>query len=190
MSQTSLLFCAVALVVACAPSSDESATTDSTASRPAATPAAPVPTTSAWQVRPDGADPLRIGMTAAEARRVLSLAAAPASQGCSYLAGAPESALHAFVMLTNDTVVRIDVRDSVLATAEGARVGDTEGRLKQLYGDRVSVQPHKYLPNGHYLVVRAPGDAANRIVFETNGTVVTTYRAGRRPEVENVEGCG
>jgi hypothetical protein len=78
----------------------------------------------------------------------------------------------------------------VLATAEGARVGDSEARIKEIYGDRVTVQPHKYLPNGHYLVVAAAGDAANRIVFETDGKVVTTYRAGRRPEVENVEGCG
>ncbi len=30
----------------------------------------------------------------------------------------------------------------------------------------------------------------NRIVFETDGQVVTTYRAGRFPPVEYVERCG
>jgi hypothetical protein len=144
-----------------------------------------------WSIRPDRAGPVRVGMTAADARRVLGLPGdSTNNDGCSYLEGVAGTALHANVMLTSDTVVRFDVLDSAIATAEGARVGDTEDQIRKLYAGRVTVQPHKYVPNGHYLVVTAPGDTADRIVFETDGKVVTKYRAGRTPEVELVEGCG
>ena len=77
------------------------------------------------------------------------------------------------------------------ATAEGARVGDSEARIRSLYVGRLSMQPHKYA-EGRYLIVtpREPADSAYRIVFETDGRVVTKYRAGRLPEVQWVERCG
>lgn len=94
------------------------------------------------------------------------------------------------VMVTRDTVVRIDVDSVGVATAEGARVGDTEASVLARYKGRVTVEPHKYTgPDGHYLVVSVPGDTVHRIIFETDGAKVLTYRAGRRPEVELVEGC-
>jgi hypothetical protein len=144
-----------------------------------------------WTANASGAGPVQVGMTAAEVRTALGMDAStsPAAQGCSYLAGTAKTKLHATVMLTNDTVVRVDVIDTVLKTAEGARVGDTEARIQQLYAGRVSVQPHKYVAGGHYLVVTAPGDANNRLVFETDGKVVKRYRVGREPEVEYVESC-
>ena len=129
-------------------------------------------------------------MTADDARRVLGLPAGKGSEGCSYLGGTAGTRLHANVMLSNDTVVRFDVLDSAIATAEGARVGDTEARIRQLYQGRVVEQPHKYVAGGHYFVVSPAGATGQRIVFETDGRVVTRYRAGREPEVENVEGCG
>lgn len=148
--------------------------------------------TAAWRARADGAGPVRVGMTAAEARTALGLGAStsPAVEGCAYLAGTANTRLHANVMLTSDTVVRIDVLDTLLRTNEGARVGDSEARIKQLYAGRVTVQPHKYTSGGHYLVVTTPDNARNRLVFETDGRVVTRYRVGREPEVEQVEGRG
>jgi quercetin dioxygenase-like cupin family protein len=74
-----------------------------------------------------------------------------------------------------------------VATAEGARIGDTDGRIRELYEGRVTEQPNKYTP-GHSLVVTP--DAEHRIIFETDGKVVTRFRAGRLPEVEWVERCG
>jgi len=129
-------------------------------------------------------------MTARDARKILKLPATRGSEGCSYLAGTAGTRLHANVMLSNDTVVRFDILGRDMPTAEGARVGDTEDRIRQLYAGRTAEQPHKYLPGGHYLVVTPAGESVERIVFETDGKVVTKYRAGRRPEVENVEGCG
>ena len=177
------------VVVACGQSAEKGGPADSAATGAAVVPA-PAAADTAWVVRPGSVGPVRVGMTAGEARRVLGLAAGKGSEGCSYLGGTAGTRLHANVMLSNDTVVRFDVLDSAMATAEGARVGDTEERVRQLYAGDVAEQPHKYLPGGHYLIVTPAGESVERVVFETDGKVVTKYRAGRRPEVENVEGCG
>jgi hypothetical protein len=81
------------------------------------------------------------------------------------------------------------VRSGTIPTAAGARIGDTEARIKSLYEGRVTTTPHKYVKGGHYLTV-TPADTSYRIVFETNGKKVTSFRSGRVPEVEQVEGCG
>ena len=77
-------------------------------------------------------------------------------------------------------------------TELGARVGDTEARIESLYGGHVSIQPHKYLEKGHYLVVTpaAPSDSNKRFIFETDGVRVIEYRAGSLPTVSFVEHCG
>ena len=93
-------------------------------------------------------------------------------------------------MFVSDTLVRVDVRDSSVTTMEGARIGDTEARIKEIYAGRVTTTPHKYTgPTGHYLTVSQPLMPGNLLVFETDGQRVTTFRMGRKPEVEWVEGC-
>ncbi len=93
-------------------------------------------------------------------------------------------------MVVNDTVVRIDVDSLPIATKWGDRVGDSEVMVLARHAGRVLVEPHKYTgPEGHYLIVTAPGDTLHRLVFETDGERVTEYRAGLRPYVEWVEGC-
>ena len=181
--------------VACTPSADDHAGKDSTTSAAAdstrSPSSSPLAGTTAWRVGADAIGPIRVGMSANDARRILGLAPqSKSAPGCSYITGAASTALHANVMLTDDTVVRFDIRDGAIATAEGARVGDTEARVRSLYGARVSAQPHKYVEGGHYLVVSDPAHPDDRIVFETDGKVVTQFRTGRTPEVTNVEGCG
>jgi hypothetical protein len=151
-----------------------------------------------WTARFDGVGPLRVGMTFDEARDALGgdlrmsesvVGTEEGPERCDH----PRSAqLRAGtrVMVEGKRVVRIEVDSASVATAEGARVGDTEGRIQQLYPGRVTVQPHKYIA-GHYLVVR-PADAADTthlLIFETDGRVVQRFRAGQRPQVEYVEGC-
>lgn len=74
---------------------------------------------------------------------------------------------------------------------EPSKVGDTEAQVKDFYANRLKIEPHKYHKGGNYLVFvpKDSKDQAYRMIFETNGTVVTKYRAGRLPEVELVEGC-
>lgn len=144
----------------------------------------------AWVVRPSGAGPLRISMSLAELRPYLSAPAdtAAISGGCGYVsvAVAPDSLVF---MVEERRLVRVDVVGGPTATAEGARVGDTEERIRALYpGART--EPHQYV-EGHYLIAipGAPRDTLGRYVFETDGRRVTTYRAGVYPPVEYVEGC-
>jgi hypothetical protein len=140
-----------------------------------------------------GYGPLRIGMTVAAAANALG-SPAPSTVGldtaCAYVHFDTEPA-GMRIMVTRDTVARIEVDSSAIPAGRGARVGDSEARVKTLYGPRVSVEPHKYLPNGHYLVVAPvpPTDSNFRLIFETDGSRVTSYRAGRLPQVQWVEGC-
>lgn len=108
-------------------------------------------------------------------------------EGCSTTAiiGGPEGVL---LMVVDGRLVRVDVRNEAVRTREGAGIGDTEERIQQLYSGAVEIQPHKYT-DGHYLVVTPPDEADRRLIFETDGGVVTTYRAGVLPEVAWVEGC-
>ncbi|HYW13235.1 MAG TPA: hypothetical protein VE871_14845 [Longimicrobium sp.] len=163
---------------------------------PPQTPAASADT--AWVMRHDGMGPLRVGMTLDEARTALGgdLAMNPDSPDhsegadrCDY----PRSArlpAGVQVMVVGERVVRVEVDSGTAATAEGARIGDAEARIQQLYPGRVTVEPHKYT-DGHYLVVRsaAAGDTTNLLVFETDGRVVKGFRAGQKPQVQWVEGC-
>ncbi len=95
------------------------------------------------------------------------------------------------VMVVKGKVARIDVDTGAVTTDDGAKIGDSEDRIKSLYGDDVQVQPHKYNPGWHYMTVTGDSASAGKaIVFETDGKKVTMFRAGRLPEVKWVEGCG
>jgi hypothetical protein len=150
-----------------------------------------------WAVRFDGAGPLRIGMTVDEARAALggdfradgqAVGTVDGPEGCQYARSGrlPEGMM---VMLEGARVVRVEVDSGNVATVEGARIGDSEARIQQMYPSRVEVQPHKYT-DGHYLVVRpVDGDTTRQLIFETDGSRVLRFRAGQRPQVGYVEGC-
>ena len=158
---------------------------------PAATPPAGDTQRDSNRVTEHGLGPLRVGMTLAEARQALGDALVVPrgtdTLGCDYVTwrGGPPG-VH--VMIDEGRIARVDVDSANIATAAGARVGDTEDRVRSLYRGRVAVSPHKY-EDGHYLTVNAAGDSSFAIVFETAQGRVTRYRAGRRPAVEYVEGC-
>jgi hypothetical protein len=150
--------------------------------------------TTTWAVTDSGAGVLRIGMT--RDQLALDLHATPprhtrADSGCAYLAvaGIPPGMRTMWVAAT---LARIDIGAASLPTDRGAKIGDMQARIEQLYRGRVAAMPAKYDPRGKYLVVRPipPADSSRRIVFETDSTTrVTRYRVGREPEVEWVEGC-
>jgi hypothetical protein len=69
-------------------------------------------------------------------------------------------------------------------------VGDTEAAVLARHAGRIQVTAHPHDgPEGHYLTVRLPGDTLRLLILETDGKRVTSYRVGRRPAVEWVEGC-
>lgn len=144
-----------------------------------------------WRVEVTGYGPIRIGMSIDEAVEALDGAVDVPEElgGCDYIfpRGWPEGIS---VMVVDGRVVRIDVSQGQVLTAEGAGIGTTEQEIVEIYPGQVEVRPHKYT-DGNYLVVRPAGPlgAEHRIVFETDGSVVERYRVGVLPAVEWVEGC-
>jgi hypothetical protein len=142
----------------------------------------------------EGLGPIQIGMTLDDAVSMGLLNERPdIKAACDFVfpavgAGIP---FGVNVMVVKRKVARIDVDTGLVTTEDGVKIGDTEDRVKSIYGDEVEVMPHKYLEGHHYMIVRGDSASAGRaIVFETDGKRVTMFRAGRLPEVEWVEGCG
>lgn len=141
----------------------------------------------------EGLGQIQIGMTLDEAVSMGLLNERPdLKQECDFVypavgAGVPEGVS---VMVVKGKIARIDVDTGAVTTEDGAKIGDTEDRVKSIYGDEVKVEPLKYIEGGHYMTVLGDSASAGKaIVFETDGKHVTRFRAGRLPEVERVEGC-
>lgn len=181
---------------ACAKPADTSADSLQAVPQPSATnpTAGSPPSESAqWRLTEYGIGPLRAGMTFAEANVALNgalKAAAGANLAeCDYVTweGGPPGVR---VMVVDGKIGRVETSDTSIATAAGARVGDSEARIQSLYPGRVTVTPHKY-SDGHYLIVKSANaaDSLNFIIFETEMQTVTKFRGGLMPSVEYVEGC-
>jgi len=141
-------------------------------------------------VGPEATGPFRYGMGMDEVERSSGLAHLDASGReagwCEYR-DVPLSAVDTIsAMFSDERLVRVDVREGTRPTEAGVRIGDSEARVSEVYGDRVSVTPHKYT-QGHYLTVATGSGSA--LVFETDGELVTSYRAGLLPYAAWVEGC-
>ena len=139
----------------------------------------------------DGFGPVKVGMTLAQASKALgrrvTRGAGYEGDGCYY--ASPESGYEGVAfMMSGPRVVRIDVRSNRYATDRGARVGDSEARIKRLYRGEYKVSRHKYVDEGRYIEVEAKG-GRYLMIFETDGKRVTTYRVGRPEQVGYVEGC-
>lgn len=143
-----------------------------------------------WQVTAAGIGGVRAGMSVEEANVILgnSLAIPAKLQECDYVRPKTTPTNLTFMVEKNE-ISRVEIRPgSDISTVAGAKIGDSEDRIKSLYPG-VEVRPAKY-DSGHTLVVTPKGGGNNRIVFETDGKKVTKYRSGRLPAVEYVEGCG
>jgi len=92
------------------------------------------------------------------------------------------------LLFEDNRLARIELHSNKLKTISGAKVGDSEARVREIYGARVRVEPHQYDPNGHYLTVTS-SDKRHAVVFETDGKTVTDLRAGLIPAVQYVEHC-
>ncbi len=129
-------------------------------------------------------------MTLEEANALLgnSLAIPARLQECDYVR--PKSSpKHVAFMVEKGEISRVEIgQGSDIATLAGAKIGDSEARIKSLYSG-IATKPAKYT-SGHSLVVTPDDGSSNRIVFETDGKKVTRYRSGRLPAIEYVEGCG
>lgn len=149
------------------------------------------------KVATNGIGGIRVGMTVAEASRASGTKLVSSGdyleQSCYYVQpqGTPKGL---GFMVTDGRIARVDVfKNKSITTLSGAKIGDTEARIKALYPGQIKVTPHKYTGSmgGHYLtyVPKDKSDRNYRVVFETDGKQVLNFRAGKLPEVEFVEGC-
>jgi len=73
-------------------------------------------------------------------------------------------------------------------TAAGIRIGDSEARVKSVYGQKVIVSPHFYT-EGHYLTIQSGKYGLRFETDESDERKVTSYYAGTFRAIEFVEGC-
>ncbi len=148
----------------------------------------------------DGLGPVDIGMTLAEASTAAGVQIRPIPEsdlgrGCLH-ARADSGPDDRRFMVVDGRIARIEVSGRSTSgprtrTVSGIGVGSTEDEVKRAYPGRISVEGHPYVPSGHYLVY-TPTDPALKhlgMVFETDGRVVTTFRAGLAGPVRWIEGC-
>jgi hypothetical protein len=140
-----------------------------------------------WVVRQDGIGPVKIGMSLPQLNIALhgdfAMPESREDQGCFYVTAIKHPQVS--FMIENRHLVRVDVDKSGVPTTKGVQVGDSEERVKQVYGFRLKVGPHHYT-DGHYLTLRN-GDYGIR--FETNQGRVSTFYAGTIKAVQYIEGC-
>lgn len=140
-----------------------------------------------------GLDKVQFGMTleVAQAAAGTELKAEGTRNPECYLASPVAGAAGITFLFSSGTVERVDISAPPIATRSGARVGSTEAQIRQLYGDQIEVQPRADGQPGNALVFvpRDQTDQDFRLVFTTDGTTVTSYRAGRVPQVLAATGC-
>lgn len=145
-----------------------------------------------WTVTTAGYGPVKIGDTVQQAQKALGtklVSDGPVdTPECHYLR--PEPAVEGlWFMINNGRVVRIEVLAPGITTRSGLGVGTAETQVKETLGKGVEVTPHKYLaPGGDYLTLWS-ADKKRAVRFETLQGKVTSFYAGRKPEVEFAEGC-
>lgn len=144
-----------------------------------------------WVVREDGVGPVKIGMTLSQLNTVLhekfSMPKEKDEQGCFYVE--PSKHEHFEFMIVDGHLVRVEVNGPGILTAEGIQVGDSEGHALHVYGKKLKVEPHAYIPeDGHYLTVRSE-DGRYGIRFETEKGKIQRYYAGQFKAVQYIEGC-
>lgn len=142
-----------------------------------------------WTVSPRGIGAISIGMPVDSLPAVLGRSTsltARREHACSYFR--PEGVPRGVALLVQrDTVVRVDVDSPEVLTEEGVGVGDSEVGLLVLYAGFIRVEAHG--ASAHTLVVSNPADSPYLLVFETDGSMVVRYRAGRRAFTLGAEHC-
>jgi hypothetical protein len=142
-------------------------------------------------VRFDGIGAVRVGMSLRDLNGALhtsySRPSDPEERSCYYvdLPNLPKVG----VMMLDGRVARVDVDNAVTPTELGIHNGDSEARALLVYGKRLKIEPHAYLPeNGHFLTLFSP-DRKYGIRFETEDGRIIRYYVGTIQAISFTEGC-
>jgi hypothetical protein len=158
----------------------------------------------------EGLAPVVLGMNVQAAEKALGVKlllqiigdedpdAAPGDT-CGYARRADGMNPEVSYMVLGEIITRIDIdrvradsgrvgEGAPITTAEGFGVGSLETDIRASYGSRLSVEPHHYTDEGHYLILDSPNHQRG-ILFETYNGRVSRFRAGTYPSLGFVEGC-
>ncbi len=108
------------------------------------------------------------------------------ASGCqqTHRAGQPDIVY----LFENGKLQRIDVRTPGVMADGGGHVGMQIDEIRTLYAGKLTEQPHKYVHGGFYLKVVDKNGSG--LIFETDANgIVTAFRAGVAPALDQVEGC-
>ena len=140
-----------------------------------------------------GVDAVSFCMTLNHARNAVGADFAPVTEpvdpACHLYvpAGGPSGIT---LTVTAGTVERADITTPDLTTRSGAGVGMSEQGLFDLFGDRLTSAPRDGGGNTITFTPADASDAAFRVIFETDGDSVTSFRSGRVPQVNPTTPCG
>jgi len=133
---------------------------------------------------------VKVGMTVSKASKALGvpLVRDAGYNGNCYYVSPKRGFKNVAFMMDGRQIVRIDINGKEYSTDKGAKVGDTEAKIKRLYKGMYKIYKHKYVDYGHYIEIEMKGGKYS-IIFETDGKRVVTYRVGKPEQVGYVEGC-
>jgi hypothetical protein len=148
------------------------------------------------RLRTNGIGFIEVGMTVSEAERASGRSffkererGSSRDGSCTYVSMSGLSGVS--FMLINGKIARVDVDNPRILTLRGAKIGDSEDRIKKLYPGQIKTTPNPYR-GGHYLTFypKDRQDRDYRLIFVTGKEGrVGSFRGGKIPEVEYIEGC-
>ena len=138
-----------------------------------------------------GIDRIMFGMTVHDAQVAAGSRFTPVTPiGHCYLVTPDDGQAGLTFWVVAGTVERVDVDTRTITTRSGAGIGNTEDRIREMFGERIHTTP---LPDGSgNLLTYVPKDVADatyRVMFLTNGVQVIRLWAGRLPWAEELGGC-
>jgi len=138
-----------------------------------------------------GMDAVIFGMSANAAQRAAGTRFTPITPvGECYLATPDDAPAGITFWVVGSTVERVDIDTNEITTRSGAGIGDSEGRIVDMFGERIQTSP---LPDGSgNLLAYVPKDQSDkifRVMFQSDGEKIVRLWSGRLPWAEELNGC-
>ncbi|WP_293102267.1 hypothetical protein [Moorena sp. SIOASIH] len=143
----------------------------------------------------NGIGPITVGMTVKEASqagqvKLVQQTSGGEERGCLFYD--PEGIENIGFMVTEGKIARVYISSPEISTLSGVKVGDNLEKVMSVYGKKIEIYPHVYVPGGKYALF-VPTDSSDknyRVMFEANAEgKVVGISAGKLPEVRYLEGC-
>ena len=138
-----------------------------------------------------GLDAITFGMTINAAQKAAGTRFFPITPRSECFLAIPENGPSGITFwIAENTVERIDIENELIKTRSGAGIGDTELLIHELFGEKIET---KVLPNSsEKLLIYVPSDLSDkdfRVVFKSDGRLITKLWSGRVPWVEMTQIC-